>query len=268
VEDRDVNDVVYLYGFVPAAAPPPPAELAGLGNGRVRLLDVGDVRAVVSRLAAADYGDIDRRLEDLGWVGEQGLAHERVVLWYVDRAQILPARLFSLYSDEAALQAAVRPQAAAIAAQLERLGDRREWNLKVACDMTELGRHGSAVSAAVRSMDEEIAAAPPGRRYLLQRKRADLLKQELGGAARRLAGELLDALRPHAVAVRALPLSAADDAAGTVVLNAALLVSRPAEAALREEAERQVARHRELGILAQFSGPWAPYRFLEEESHG
>jgi hypothetical protein len=264
-----MSDVLYLYGFVPADAPPPPPSLSGVAGMPVRLLELGEVCAVTALLPPDrfDPTTLEARLEDLGWVGEQGLAHERVVLWYVDEAQILPARLFSIYSGEAALRAAMATALPRIAAQLRALGDRREWNLKVAYDAAELARHGADVSAEVRALDDEISAAPPGRAYLLQRRRTDLLKREVSRAAKRLAAELLESLAGHADSTLALPLSGADDA-GTVVLNAALLVSRDRESALRELAARECARLEALGMLPAFTGPWAPYRFVEESGNG
>jgi hypothetical protein len=263
MEDAHVSDVIYLYGFVPAAAPAPPA-LAGVGDAAVELVPLGAVSAVVSRLPAADWSAarVEARLEDLAWVGEQGLAHERVVLWFVDHAEILPARLFSMYTDEAALRAAAAPRDDMLRTQLDRLGGRREWNLKVAYDPNELGRRGGEVSDELRRMDDEIAGASPGRRYLLQRRRTDLTRREVTRAARRLADELLDALRPHAEAVQALPL-AEDADSGTVVLAAALLVSRAGEAALRAEAEPRIEQLSSLGMTISFTGPWAPYRFMD-----
>jgi hypothetical protein len=264
VEDRHVSQVIYLYGFAPATAPPPPTGLAGMADSPVELLPMGPACAVIGRLPAGTWGatQVESRLEDLAWVGEQGLAHERVVLWFVDHAEILPARLFSLYSHEAALRAAFEPRIDTVAGQLRHFGGRREWNLKAAYDPAELGRHGSEVSDELRRMDDEIAAAPPGRQYLLQRRRADVLKREVARSARRMADELVDALRPLAEAVRALPLAAAD-AGGTVIMSAALLVTRSGEAGLRAEAEPRIARLTELGMRITLSGPWAPYRFMD-----
>ncbi|CAN5653775.1 GvpL/GvpF family gas vesicle protein [soil metagenome] len=262
-----MSDGVYFYGLVPAAAPSPPADLAGMADVRVELIAVGPVQAAVSRVPAAQYRPklIEARLDDLTWVGEQGIAHERVVLWFVDHAEILPARLFSMYADDAALMAALEPQSARIEHAFEQLGGRREWNLKVAYDAAELGRHGGEVSEELRRLDAEIEDAPPGRRYLMQRKRADLLKQEVAHAANRLADELLAALATHADRVRTLPLAEADEA-GTVMLNAALLVTREAEPELRRHAESLHDEHARLGMIISFSGPWAPYRFLEDHA--
>jgi hypothetical protein len=259
-----MSDVVYLYGFVPADAPAPPADVGGVGGAAVRLIDLGHVQAAAADLPADVYGaeSVEARLEDLGWVGEQGVAHERVVTWFADNAEILPARLFSLYTGERALREAVAARMDEVTAGLRALSGRREWNLKVAYDNDELARHGSDVSPELKRLDEEIAAAAPGRRYLLERRRGDLLRSEVTRAGRRMADELLEQLRPHSLAVQVLPL-AEGDAQGTVVLNAALLVDRDAETALRNCAAELYERYTALGMIVSFSGPWAPYRFVE-----
>jgi hypothetical protein len=264
-----VNDVVYLYGFVPRGTPAPPAALRGIADAAVALLEAGDVSAVVSHLPAADWSGyvVEARLQDLQWVGEQGLAHERVVLWFVDHGEILPARLFSLHSDVSALRASAAGSAMLMARQLGRLAGRREWNLKVGCDADVLGANASLVSEELRRLDDELQAAAPGRRYLLQRRRADLLAREVRRAARRLAGALLDELRPHAEAVQVLPLPQEAEA-GAVVLNAALLVPRAAEPALREAAATRIEELSRLGMLASLTGPWAAYRFVELDDAG
>lgn len=256
--------VVYLYGFVPASSPVPSAGVAGVADAPVRLLDLGEVHAVVADLPATAYAAdvVESRLKDLAWVGEQGMAHERVVVWFADHSEILPARLFSLYSGDAALREAVRPRMEEVTAGLRSLSGRREWNLKVAYDADELTSHGSEISPELKRMDQEMAAATPGKRYLLERRRTDMLRQELGRAARALADELLEALSKHAVDSRVLPLTDSEDS-GTVVLNAALLVSRNAEAGLRSQAAELYQHYTALGMIVSFSGPWAPYRFVE-----
>jgi hypothetical protein len=259
-----MNEVVYLYGFVPAHAPAPSSAVAGVGDAAVRLLDLGEVQAVVSDLPAAIYAAdvVESRLQDLGWVGEQGMAHERVVVWFADHSDILPARLFSLYSADDALRTAADARMGEVAAGLRSLSGRREWNLKVAWDAADLARHASEISPELSRMEDEIMTATPGKRYLLERRRSDLLKQELGRAARALANRLLDELAKHAVDTRVLPLTDSDDA-GTVVLNAALLVTRDAEDGLRSRAAELYPHYTALGMIVSFSGPWAPYRFVD-----
>ena len=267
MEHRQVSDLVYLYGFVPSDAPVPGDELRGIDDSAVELIDLGPVRAVLSRLPAERYrADIlEARLQDLAWVGTQGLAHERVVLWFVDHSEIVPARLFSLYAGAASLAGAIGPRAADIAATLGRFAGLREWNLKIAYNAEELGRHGADISDELRALDQEMATAAPGRRYLLAKRRGDILKREVARSARRLANDLLERLARHAQDSRTLPLASVD-ATGAVVLSAALLVRREEEAALQQHAEQQTTELARLGLLIDFSGPWAPYRFLDEDA--
>lgn len=259
-----MSDLLYLYGFVPHAAPAA-ADLRGIAGARVSLIDLGGLSAAVSHLPGDEYSAerIEDRLQDLGWVGAQGLAHESVVTWYADHSDILPARLFSLYTGEAALRQAIARELPVIAHALATVASRREWNLKVAYDAGELAAKGTELSAALRRADEEIAAAPPGRKYLLGKRRAELVKEEVSHMARTAADAMLGALSAHADDTRVLPLGPADES-GTVVLNAALLVARDAEDALRTEAAGLYEHYTALGLVISFSGPWAPYRFLEQ----
>lgn len=256
-----MSDVIYLYGFAPLDAPVPPPSLRGVGGAAVALHDVGGANAVVS---AADFdpADLERRLDDIAWVGEQGLAHEAVVAWFVDHTDILPARLFSLHSSLEALSASVRAEAGAIEPRLRRFAGLREWDVKIAYDAASLERHAGDVSDRLRAIDAEIAAAAPGRQFLLRRRREELLRDELRVAAARLAAALIDSLAGHARDRRDLALGDAE--AGTVVANAALLVHRDDDDALRRDAAARIADARALGLLVTFSGPWAPYRFMDD----
>lgn len=255
--------MVYLYGFAPRDAPAPPATLAGVGGAAVALHDVGGVNAAVSVLDL-DPDDLERRLDDIAWVGEQGLAHEAVVAWFVDHTDILPARLFSLHTSIDALRTNVGDDTAAIEAGLRRFAGLREWDVKIAYDAAALEPHAGEVSDRLRTLDAEIAGAAPGRQFLLRRRRAELLRDELRTAAARLAEALVNGLAVHARDSRHVALGDAD--AGTVVANAALLVHRDDDDALRRDAAARIDDARALGLIVTFSGPWAPYRFIDESA--
>lgn len=261
-----MSELIYLYGFVPADVRLPTGGLAGVADAGVDSLPLAGFAAAVSRLPVAEFGAeaLEARLRDLPWVAEQGLAHERVVAWFVDHAEILPAPLFTLYSSPELLQA----EAASRAGEVERaLGDfagLREWDLKVTYLPARLAEHLGELSPEVAELDRRIAQASPGTRFLLERKRDALARTETARAARESAAGLLEALAPLAERSLRLPL-AQTDGSGPVALNSALLVRRDREAALATEFAARRAELERLGIAAAFSGPWAPYRFVAEE---
>jgi hypothetical protein len=255
------GDFTYLYGFVPGDAQAPRGIL-GIGGSTVKLLDLGSVKAVISAVPADVYDPerIDEQIQDLKWVSEQGVAHEAVVAWFVDNSEILPVSLFTMYSTADALMEAATPRAAELTAEIERLRNKREWDVKISFKESEVERHANTLSARIAEMDRELSVATPGKRYLLERKRAEVLKAETRRAAQTLADEAYAALHTHTVAARTLPIPRAGDSL-PVILHAALLVHRRNEPALMEAFEREGRRLERVGVELRFSGPWAPYRF-------
>jgi hypothetical protein len=257
-----VIEYVYLYGFVPTDAPQPD-RVSGIAGRAVQVVGTGHVKAAISLVPAADYTPerIEGSLQDLNWVAEQGVAHERVVAWFVDHSQILPVALLTMYSSLDALQSAAREQQAELTAQMQRLRGLREWDLKVSFDEDLLQKNAAQVSDKVAALDREIAAAPAGKGYLLQKKRADVIKTELRQAAHQKAVAVLNTLHGQIAEQRILPLpgSAAEL---PVVLHAALLVATNREPDVIATLEAEAARLQKIGVEVSFSGPWAPYRFM------
>ena len=262
-----MSALVYLYGFVPSATTLPAGGLAGIAGTPVELLPLDGFAAATGRPPSADFepGALEQHTRDLRWVGLHGLEHEAVVAWFVDHAQILPVPLFTLYSSDVALRASAAERRPVILRLLESFVGLREWDLKVTCPEPDLRAHAAELSPAVAELDRRMAAATPGTRFLLERKRADLLRAGVADAARRLANEMLEQVRPAAARVRTLPLARTPEQPD-VVLNAALLVPAAGELTLRERVAARAAALAPVGVQVAFSGPWAPYRFLDEEA--
>lgn len=255
--------VIYLYGFVPEQTELPEGGLLGVDDSEVERVDGSGVAAIVSPVDSDEFqGEaLERHSSDVEWMARHGLRHEQVVGWFVDHATILPARFLTLFSGREAVRDAMVREGGRIRTELDRFADLREWDLRVGYDEQRLLAHLGEVSEEVASLDREIAAAGPGKRFLLEKKRNDLARTEGRGAARRLARDLVDELRP--LARDAVTLNPPVDAQ-PATLNTALLVERDAESALRDRFARERERLEPLGLTVQLTGPWAPYRFMEE----
>ncbi len=256
-----MSEAVYLYGFVPEDTPPPEG-LSGVGGAPVELVGAEGFGVVIGRVPAAEYAAaaVETRLRDLEWVGVQGLRHEEVVAWFVDHARILPVRLLTLYSSVDAVLRDADRRAAEIRENLDRFAGRREWDLKVVYSVDRLAGGLGRLSASIRALDAEIAEAAPGKRFLLERRRAELARTETAQAVRKLGADVLDAARGVAVELKLLAPPKASVAA--VAVNAALLIEAEREAEAKRVVEERAAALAEYGVEVSFSGPWAPYRFL------
>jgi hypothetical protein len=257
--------VTYLYGCVPPATRLPDGGLLGVGDREVALLPADGFEAVIASLPDSEFAGaaLERNCGDVDWMAAQGLRHEQVIAWFVDHASVLPSRFLTLFSSTDALQESIGRDSPRIREALTRFDGLREWDLKIGYDATRLEEHLGEVSGEIRRLDQEIEQATPGKAFLLTKKRQDLARTEGRAAARRLAHELLAALDPAATEVARLALTADDT---PVVLNAALLIPRTREDTAMELANREALRLARLGIAVWYTGPWAPYRFLDAEN--
>lgn len=257
------GDVIYLYGFVPSGTRAP-ADLEGVGGRPVEILELGPFAAAIGRVPRKDFEAeaVRERLHDMDWVAEQGLGHEGVVNRFVDRTTILPSRLLTLYSTTERLAREVAGRKERILSAFRRLRGHREWDLKVSYEAERVEEGLAERSPALAELDARMAASSPGTRYLLERKRARILHDEIARVAREMCDAFLEALGQLAAQVKVLE-APADAAELPVVLNAALLVEESREEPLQAEVRSSADRLEVAGLRVSFSGPWAPYRFLE-----
>jgi hypothetical protein len=264
-----MDTLTYLYGIVPAEAADPPADLSGVDGGAVRLLRGDRVAALVSDVAAHAYADevLDARLADLSWVGERGLAHERVLDWYAERGPVIPLSLFSLHRDDGRVRDRFEGEAERFERSLEKLRGRREWGVKLWRDDARLSEHLGELSPAVAALAAEIESAPPGRRFLLEKKREALRAEEMRRVSARISHEVYAQLRAAAERSVTAPIPpTAPQAARTIVLHGAFLVSDDGFAAFQRRLSELAGTFQPTGFEFEFTGPWPPYHFADPDA--
>lgn len=259
------GSLIYLYGIAPAEAADPGAELEGLEGAPVRLIRESGLAAVVSEVPAAAYEDeaLNARLEDLAWVGERGVAHERVLDAFAAAGPILPLSLFSLHQDEGRLRERLRESAERYAALLDRLAGRREWGVKL-WRRQDAAEHVDRLSPALAALNKEMEDAAPGRRYLLERKRDTLRGEELRVASKRLAHRvygILSEAAEHSVSTVLPPTQA--EGARVLLLSGAFLVPDESFTEFHRSVSEVAHEAGEAGFDLEFTGPWPPYHFAD-----
>ncbi len=264
-----VDTLTYLYAVVPGDAPEPPASLAGVDGAPVRLLRDGGLAAAVSEVAAGEYREeaLDARLADMAWVGARGAAHETVLLWLAERGPVLPLTLFSLHAGPERVRALLAAEAERFRRGLERVAGRREWGVRLWRVDARVAEHLDALSPRLRELAAEIAAASPGRQFLLRKKAHGLRAEELRTVGADAARQAYAALAPLAAEARALPLAGRGGTeVRALVMDAAFLVDEDAFPAFQRGVTEAVRRWGGAGFEAEFTGPWPPYHFAADDA--
>jgi hypothetical protein len=260
-----MQSLFYLYGIVPADAAPPPDAVSGIDGQPVRLVPAGGVSALVSEVDPRVYAEetLNERLGDLAWVGERGMAHERVLDWFLERGPVIPSSLFSLHAGEARLRERFEPESERMSTLLQRLAGRREWGIKLWRQEEALREHIDELSPTLRAMRAEVETAAPGRRFLLEKKMDTVRTEELRTVSRRVAHQSYSLLQAGAERAATIPIPAAAGESGrTLLLHAAFLVEDATFGEFQACVTRVAHEFGGVGFDVEFTGPWPPYHFV------
>lgn len=260
--------IEYVYCVVPGAAAgdgvSPPA---GLDRAPVRAIVAGDLAALVSDVAGAEYTPdaIAARAGDAAWLTPRAIAHDAVVTWASDRGPVVPLPMWVLFTDADGVTRMLAERTDALESGLQRVDGAREYGVRVSADASALGVAAAALDPALAALEREAAGASPGQAYLLRRKLDEARKTARRDIAERIAREVHAALAPLARAnVPRVATQAQPDP--TVLLNAAYLVSDDALDAFRAALTAAVSRLGDMGVRFDFTGPWPPYNFVRADA--
>ena len=273
-EQHDSDESICLYAILPAgllALMP----LAGIDADRpVYILESSHLQAVVSRVRAArfDLPALEAGLSNPDWLETHVRAHQQVLDSLVATGQpVLPMRFCTLYRDEAAVQSILSAHAEPMRVELDRLGGKQEWGVK-------LFVHGKMLRATILSPDGSSGDWAQNDEIMALQTKIDglsagaafLFKKKLAAAVDERAEELAFsiALRSH----ERLSSCAAEAVTNALYkgkdlpqmfLNAAYLVVEAESAAFFESLGQMDQLYSAAGVRYEVSGPWPAYNFIQ-----
>ena len=240
----DYGRVLYLYG-VTLSRPANVAKQLGVdGSAKIEAIECDGVVCWISWVPATDFEDnLTRNMENLDWLAEASVAHQRAISAIARETEILPARFGTVFRTEASLHKHVRSRVRDLKQDFERVKGADEWGVKVFAIRPEI-----RVRPDVRT----------GKDYL-KAKAALLPKRRLQSeTVSELAG-FEQALR--LVAAETAPVGNISSGQRGLTFQTSLLVKRAdrkkLESILKKFSERWAETRR-----IECTGPWPPYSFV------
>jgi Gas vesicle synthesis protein GvpL/GvpF len=259
--------IYYVYGVTPPALDLTQAP-EGLDGRSLAIEAEGSLAALVSRLDPAAYAPavIEARTSDVDWLGPRAVAHDRVLTWASDQGPVAPFPMFSaMFRDAAGVRTMLRDRADELRGALAVAAQGREYGLRIYRDEAALLAAVATLSPRLAELERAAEAAPPGQRYLLERKLEGERKAESRRVSEETAREVYDTLAAHAVAARHIPMPRdATERRAALALNAVFLVAPESYTEFRSTLARLAARLEPSGFHFEFSGPWPAYHFMAD----
>lgn len=280
---RQEQTTVWAYAIIDSGADDLASDLTwltGVGGAPVRVAACSGLSMLVSDVSETQFGEaaLRRNLENLDWLDEVARAHHHVIDAAGRLFPLLPTRLATVYSSDAAACAALDERRAMLRGALRRVGGRVEWGVKayaVPESETAARRHaardGHAAGRDGTSPDEDGAPATrggTGLAYLRRRREQLAAGRESRATAVDAARTLHGALAGQAERARLHPPQS-PQLSGVrlpMLLNAAYLLAADDAAEFNAAVAAQATAHPELRI--ELTGPWPPYSFTGDDDDG
>ena len=256
---------IWVYGLADEGTVTALPGVAGVAGARVRLVAADGLTALVSDVTLEEFGAqaLRRNLEDLAWLEAVARAHHGVIDAAARRCTLLPMRLATVYSGEAAMVASLTAHAAELRAALDRLRSRTEWGVKAY--VVPAARDAAPGASRAEPAAGQPGDADSGLAYLRRRRDALSASRDSARSAAQGARAVHAELERDAVDSRLHPPQPAQLSGRPepMVLNAAYLLDDDQAASFAAAVKALGERHPRLRL--ELTGPWPPYSFTARE---
>lgn len=263
--------LVYAYGIIRSAdaGTAPQGGLAGIAGAPLRVIARGPVAAVVTDVPEEDFaeGPLNARLKDLDWLGPRAVLHQEANAGLAGRVSALvPLAFGTIFHDDSGVTRLLDGEQDSLVARLDALAGREEWIAMLRRDDAVAEAALARDSEALQALQAEIAAAPPGRAYLLGRRLGETIRAELRRHDTEADGRVGELLAAGGARLFREPLI--ENAGAGAVGRFSALIAAGRAAALERIAAEFAAEWGPRGYALELSGPWPAYRFATLEAAG
>lgn len=236
----------YVYGVVRSDGSPPAVE--GIAGAPLELVAAGTVAALTS---VAPAEELEAGREDL-------LTHSRVLEASLEKGTVLPMRFGVVVPDDDTLRERLLGEhREELTAQLAEMDGKVEIAIKGLYDEEAVLREMVAGDPEIAGLRDAIKGKPEAATYPERIRLGELVAGAFAAQQERDSAAIVEALRPHAVAVEV-----GEPVHERMAVNASFLVERSALPAFDRAVDELGAR--EAGrIRLRYTGPLPPHSFVE-----
>lgn len=263
---------LYLYCLREKTKSSPAISAKGIeGKGEVFALPFRELEAVVSKVSLDEFSSEEvqkKAQEDLIWIKEKGVAHEKVIEEAMRENDkilpVIPMRLGTIFKEEAGLKKTLNKDYSKIKKVLERIRGKQEWNVKVYLgDREKFERMIKEKNEAVKEKEKEIAALDEGTAFFMQEELKEVISKEVKKELDNIVEVLFKNSGRQAVdSTKSRILE--KELTGRLepmVLNATYLIPEEKVKNFKKEIEVLNQEIQIKGFYLEYSGPWPAFNF-------
>jgi hypothetical protein len=242
------------------------------GNGEVFVIPFRELEAVVSKVSLEEFAseEIQKKAqEDMSWIKEKALAHEKVIEEAMRKddkvLSLIPMRFGTIFKEKERLEETLNKDYPRIREVLDRIRGKQEWSVKIYLkDREKFEQVIKGKNEAIIEKEKELATLPEGMAFFMEEELKGVIAKEVEKELNNVLEGLFERLRKQAVASIKIKILGKEltGRREPMILNAAYLISKEKIENFKEDAERLNQEIQTKGFYIEYSGPWPPYNFV------
>jgi len=237
----------------------------------VFVLPYRQLEAVVSKVFLDEFASDQvqtKAREDLNWIKEKSIAHERVIEEAMIKngkvLNLIPMRFGIIFKTRTALKRSLNKDYPKIMEFLKKIRGKQEWSVKLyLADKKKFEQSVKEKNETIKQKQKEIASLPEGMAFFMEEELKEVISKEVENELSNIVEALFERLKKQSVdSVKNKVLE--KELTGRcepMVLNAAYLVSEEKAENFKEGIEDLKQEMQAKGLCLEYSGPWPVFNF-------
>ena len=237
-----------------------------------------ELEAVVSKVSFEEFAseEIQKKArEDLNWIKEKAIAHEKVIEEAMRKddkvLSLIPMRFGTIFKERAGLEETLNKDYLKIREVLDRIRGKQEWSVKVY--LKEREKFEQVIkdkNETIKEKEKEIASLPEGLAFFMEEELKDVIFREVEKELDNTAEVLFEGLKKQAVDATKCKILEKEltGRREPMILNAAYLISEEKIEDFKKAAEALNQQIQANGFCLEYSGPWPPFNFTSQNDYG
>ena len=205
-----------------------------------------------------------RNLSDIIWLETNAREHISVISRIMENAAVIPFKFGTIFFSEDRLNKFIASYSDSLIENFRQIKEKEEWSVRIYCNQNALSQEVSHLSEEVSNLENQIKSSLPGKAFLLNRKKTELIQKETERLCNHYGQEYFNeyAKISDSTSLNNLLPEELTGRKEKMILNAACLVRKENVDAFRGKADEIFKKDGSLGFSIEVTGPWPTFSFI------
>jgi len=256
------KDLIYVYCIT--GNPPQHDQVEELWD--LKYIGVDGFYATIKYVSESEFSEenLKKNLSDISWVETNAREHIKVISRIMENSTVIPFKFGTIYNSEEGLRKFIRDYSSSLSKNLKSIEGKEEWSVKIYCNYKTLIENTEELSEDVVAIEKQIGESSPGKAYILQRKKDEVIKGEIEKLYKFYSQQFFDELKSlsESYLINNLLPKELTEKIDDMILNVTFFVSKNKVRDFISTTELQMNKNKIYGVTVEATGPWPPFSFI------